>query len=343
MISLTKRIEAFVKLGDYLSGIVLDSATYDSEISHLAMQMHAKNQWFVEDFVRKALQQWSVRLLTTGELVAKYPKLLSSDQSKHVLVVPDDKVPFSGVSDLVSVLVSGNHFHCKKNNDQTLDLQYITNKLTEIEPLFVEYIHWDDTALKADTFLVQTRSGNDNAFVSYFKARRSLIRIKPVSVAIIAENDGVDAFQQLGDDIFTFFGLSPYNVRKLFVPRSFQIQTFLDSLQQYSFIYQYNRYANNYDYHQSVCLLEQIPFFDNGFMVFRETFELQAPIGCLFYEYYESIDELKQKLQAISGDVQQIVTNMKGIQGSVRVGAAHSYNLWDYVDRKDTLGFLLEN
>lgn len=330
-----------MKLGNYLSDMIFDSASDNSEINLLARQMRATNQWFVEDFVRKALQQWSVRLSTAKELVAKYPKLLSSDKSKHVLVVPDDKVPFSGLSDLVSVLVSGSHFYCKKSKDQTLDLQYITNRLIEIEPLYVDFIHWDANIQNVDTYLVQTRSDNDKALASYFRTRNSLIRNKPVSVAVISENDGIDDFKRMGDDLFTFFGLSPYNVRKLFVPKSFHISTFLDSLEQYAFIYQYNRYANNYDYHKSVYLMEQIPFFDNGFMAFRESFELQPPIGCLFYEYYESIEELRQRFRVVPASIQQIVTNIKDFQGSVEIGESLSYKLWDFVEQKDTLNFCL--
>ena len=345
MISFSRRYEAFVKLGKYLLDLCLNpSASENSEIHSLAERLLIHNPWFIEVFVLKALELWATRLSPSSieKFVSKYPDLKGIRTEKHASVIFEDKVPFAGLSDLMAVLLSGYHFYGKNQNNQHDDLQFITDKLIAIEPAFTELIHWDCPSKEVDTFLVHSKSSSDRTFISYFEERHSLIRQKAFSISIITDNDGVEDYKRLGDDIFTFFGLSPYNVRKLFVPRNFSVESFLDSLEQFAYIYQYNRYANNYDYHRSVFMMEQIPFFDNGFMVFRESSEVQVPLGCLYYEYYDSLDDIRNKVAAIAPVIQQVVTNLPDFPGAVKPGEAHAYQLWEFEDHKDTLKFLIE-
>lgn len=344
MIPFSRRYETLVNLGKYLSTISLNrQGSERDETERLVRKLHVQNPWFVEPFVLKALEQWSVRLSPASlrEYISKYPNLNLVRTERHVTVIPDNHVPFAGMADLVAVLLAGDHFYGKNQDHQQDDLNYITNKLTALEPAFTEYIHWNSPSKEVDTYLVHSKPGNERAFASYFGERHSLMRQKRISVSIVSDSDGAGDFRRLGDDIFTFFGLSPYNVRKLFVPRTFSLDQFFGAMEQYAWIYQHNRYANNYDYHKSVFLMDRIPFYDNGFLVLRQSGELHVPPGCLYYEYYDDTNDLSEKLACMAPVIQQIVTRLTGFLNAVKPGEAHAYQLWDFEDHKDSLQFLL--
>jgi hypothetical protein len=345
MISFSRRYEAFVRLGKYLDDFSRNtSVPENNELKSLAEKLHIYNPWFIEPFVLKALELWAIRLSPESlqELINRYPQVKKVYPEKHVAVVPEDTVPFAGMSDLVAVLLAGCHFYGKNPNHQHDDLQFITDQLIAIEPGFQEFIHWSGFTKEIDTFLVHSKPSNEKAFTAYFEERHSLIRQKRVSLSIISEDDGAEVFTRLGDDIFTFFGLSPYNVRKLFVPKTFSIELFFGTIERFAWIYQQNRYANNYDYHKSVFLMDSIPFYDDGFLILRESNELQVPIGCLYYEYYDSLDDVRIRISTIDSEIQQVVTNLPEFPKAVKPGNAHVYHLWEFEDHQDTLQFLVE-
>ena len=86
--------------------------------------------------------------------------------------------------------------------------------------------------------------------------------------------------------------------------------------------------------------MDRIPFFENGFMIMRESADLQVPIGCIHFEYYQSIDDLRSKLKRDEFEIQQVITNADFISTGVKPGNAFQYSLIDFEDHKDTLSFL---
>ena len=85
-------------------------------------------------------------------------------------------------------------------------------------------------------------------------------------------------------------------------------------------------------------LVNRVPFLDNGFVMFTENDKLVSPISVVFYEYYFSLDSLKEKLMAYQDKIQCIVG--KSAQATVSFGQAQYPELWDYADQIDTLKFL---
>ena len=88
--------------------------------------------------------------------------------------------------------------------------------------------------------------------------------------------------------------------------------------------------------------MDLIPFFDNGFLVLRESSELHVPLGCLYFEYYDTKEDVQKKVDSIESGIQQIVTNLPRFPNAIKPGMAHEYQLWDYADHQDSLQFLLE-
>jgi hypothetical protein len=339
-----RQIKTLAALGDWLKNFCRVYPGGDNDLSVLVRSQHIYNPWLTEEFVLKALNFWSVKLSkesleTTCE---KYPNSGNSFP-RHVAVVPQANVPLAGLHDLIAVLLTGNHFYGKNLNHENDLLQTITNKLISIEPDLHNTIHWVPNFPKnIDSYLVFTKPEKESTLSSYFKTRRILIREKQISIGIVSPDDDASVYQQFAKDIFLFFGLSDYCIRKIFVPQGFSLPLFIDHLEEYSYLYQFNRYANNYDYHKSVFMMDRIPFLDNGFLILRESTELKVPLGCLYFEFYQSIDKLQQYLKLMEDSIQHVVTSMSGFENSVKPGYSHSYPLWEFPNRKDTVQFLLD-
>jgi hypothetical protein len=104
-------------------------------------------------------------------------------------------------------------------------------------------------------------------------------------------------------------------------------------------IIEYEKYANNYDYNKAVYLMSLFQILDNGFMTIKEDTSYASPISSVFYEYYDSIEDVKSKLEADKELIQCVVSNGV-IEHSFPFGQAQHPKLWDYADNIDTLLFL---
>jgi tetrahydromethanopterin S-methyltransferase subunit G len=102
-----------------------------------------------------------------------------------------------------------------------------------------------------------------------------------------------------------------------------------------------NSYANNYDYHRALYLLNKEVFFDNGFILLKESKKIGSPVGTLFYEYYDKYEDVEKSLSEISEKIQCIVSN-ENIENFIKFGKTQSPELTDYADEVDTIDFLLK-
>ena len=79
---------------------------------------------------------------------------------------------------------------------------------------------------------------------------------------------------------------------------------------------------------------------ENGFFMIKEDESYASPIATLFYEYYDSVSDLKKKLVTNKDKIQCIVS--KGlIENEITFGATQKPQLWDYADSVDSVEFLL--
>src|SRR5690606_38722358 len=103
----------------------------------------------------------------------------------------------------------------------------------------------------------------------------------------------------------------------------------------------YEKYANNYDYNKAVFLMSNFKLLDNEFLLLKEDEGYASPIGSLFYEKYDSLDELHTRLKNDEEKIQCIVS--KELKSHhVPFGKTQKPELWDYADGIDTLEFLIE-
>jgi hypothetical protein len=102
----------------------------------------------------------------------------------------------------------------------------------------------------------------------------------------------------------------------------------------------YEKYANNYDYNKAVFLMSNFKLLDNGFLTLKEDESYSSPISSVFYEYYESLSDLNNRLKNKEEQIQCIVSNSL-TENSIAFGQTQKPQLWDYADNVDTLEFLI--
>ena len=101
------------------------------------------------------------------------------------------------------------------------------------------------------------------------------------------------------------------------------------------------KYANNYDYNKAVYLMSDFNILDNGFLMVKEDEGYASPISVVFYEYYDTLDQLKVKLKRDEELIQCIVSK-NGSESYISFGKTQKPELWDYADDVDTIRFLLK-
>ncbi len=78
---------------------------------------------------------------------------------------------------------------------------------------------------------------------------------------------------------------------------------------------------------------------DNGFLTLKEDSSYSSPISSVFYEFYEDLEILKNRLKNEGEQIQCIVSDHL-IDNSIAFGQTQKPKLWDYADNVDTLNFL---
>ncbi len=87
-------------------------------------------------------------------------------------------------------------------------------------------------------------------------------------------------------------------------------------------------------------MVNQTPHFDNNFLILKESDELVSPISVVFFEKYNSVEELGQKLNNKADKIQCVLSENAWYTGSLPIGDAQNPSLFDYADGVDTLAFL---
>jgi hypothetical protein len=87
--------------------------------------------------------------------------------------------------------------------------------------------------------------------------------------------------------------------------------------------------------------MNSVPLLDNNFLLLKEDESLSSPIGVLFYEYYNSTEEVKMKLMENSEKIQCVVCDKNiSFTHHVNFGETQQPGLMDYADGIDVMDFL---
>ncbi len=351
MLQIEKK-KCFIELGKFLSQFSLDNNTQNEAVLNndlfyndfiqLIELSQSHNGWFTPEQVYHAVQSWA-KALTEDNLnqwLSTYD--FSKVQAKTVGLILAGNIPLVGFHDFLSVVISGHKVLVKtSSNDQYL-IKFLVKYLISIDSEIENYITFTDGKLEHFDAVIATGSNNTaRYFEYYFKEKPSIIRKNRNSVAVLNGSESHEDLVRLGEDIFRYFGLGCRNVSKLFIPKDYNFEKFFKAMYEYKDVIFYEKYSNNYDYNKAVFLMSNFKLLDNEFLTLKEDTSYASPISSVFYEYYETIEEVKKQFKRDVDQIQCIVSNGL-IEDSIPFGKTQQPELWDYADNVDTLEFLLQ-
>lgn len=350
MNSIENRVQTFVELGNFLSqfsqkGIekkdnVLNNELFFDGFKHQMKLAQENNTWFTKENILFALEDWSAAL--TKENIEQWIKneQIEPQEPKVIAVIMAGNIPLVGFHDFLSVLISGHSVLVKQSSNDKHLLPFLAKYLEYANEEFKGRIRFTQEKLEGYVAVIATGSNNTaRYFEYYFKDKPSIIRKNRNSVAVIQGNESLEDFENLGEDIFRYFGLGCRSVSKLFVPKGFNFDNFFNGMYKQREIIHNAKYANNYDYNKAVYLMSEFDILENGFLMIKEDSSYSSPIASVFYEYYDNPVDLKIKLHQESEQIQCIVSN-NFMDNEVKFGQTQHPQLWDYADGVNTLSFL---
>ena len=335
-LTLEERIDSFVKLG-----VLLETLSQEKK-EELFLRSKQQNNWFTEEAMRLSLEGFSWMLLEENlkKWLSKYV-ILKIENPKVVGIIMAGNIPGVGFHDLMCVLLSGHKAAIKLSSADSFYTQWLIQQLISIDPRWEEYISIEEMLKGKDAYIA---TGSDNSaryFNYYFGKYPHVIRANRTSVGILTGTESDEDLEQLGVDIFSYFGLGCRNVSKVYAKNEGVLHRLLDVLEKFRYVADNHKYLNNYEYNKSIYLVNGEPHLDNGFLLLKESKELVSPIGVLFYEYYEDPSQLIQVLDAQKQKIQVMVGKKSECPAFIPFGTAQKPAPWEYADKLDTMKFLI--
>lgn len=327
--------------------MILDKNPQTNSGNKLADTLEAisiRNNWFTPENIRhrlaglahtcdeKVLEKW----------LSNY-SLKDGFSGKSIGVIAAGNIPAAGADDFFQVLLSGHKYIGKLSSDDNIILPLIADIIIEINPQFEPQIEFAQGKLDKIDAVIATGSNNSaRYFEYYFSKYPHVIRKNRNSVAILGGTETNEDLRSLGEDIFRYFGLGCRNVTKVFVPKGYSFNTFFESIFHWGeSLFMNRKYMNNYEYNRNIYLLNSEKLLDNNFLIIKQDIGIASPPGVLFYEEYDAIDDVIQRLRTDRELIQCVVTKLD-FAGAVKPGMAQNPDPWDYADGADTLEFLLK-
>ncbi len=355
--TINERKKSLIELGKFLNQFKKDEIVEDFSvkynqpfldvIKHIIKHAKEQNPWFTPENIRYALASWADAL--KPEKIEKWLssyKFSNDISPKNVGVIMAGNIPLVGFHDFLSTIMSGNRIKAKLSSNDRQLLPVLAKYLIKLNPDFEKLIHFEEDKLKDIDAVIATGSDNTARYFEYYFGKYPhIIRKNRNSIAVLTGNETNEDLENLADDIMRYFGLGCRNVSKIFVPRNYDFNKLFKALMKYKDLIHYKKYANNYDYNKAVYLMstdahERKSLLDNGLVLLKEDTHYASPIGTLFYEFYDNLDDVK-KILAKDKDKIQAIVSKAGIPGEIPFGKTQQPELWDYADGVDTMKFLL--
>ena len=310
------------------------------ELNNIIEEAEKHNSWFSKKNIDNALNYWKDQL---NEIVLK--KWISEynlvNEIENVAIIMAGNFPLAGLHDLISVIISGNNAIIKPASDDKILIEYFVNYLYTKFPKTKDLIRINYGKLIDFDKVIATGSNNTfKYFDYYFRGKKSLLRKNRTSLAVLSGKESDKELNLLSDDIFMYFGLGCRNVSKLFIPRKYDLEILKKSLNKYDYIINHHKYSNNYNYQKTIKLMNSEKFIDGNYFILSESEDFAPPISVIYYEFYEQINDVKDKIKSSKDKIQCIVSKLD-IEKSIDFGEAQKPKLNQYADNVDTLKFLL--
>jgi Acyl-CoA reductase (LuxC) len=367
--TLENRINALAELGNWLGD--LD----DERIQTAIRRTTNNNSWFTPENQLLALSEIRDHFLDKNKLkkwLSKYkikenteggqkgqgkrsgnfessPNVVSTQlqtsnlKLKSVGLVLAGNIPLVGFHDILCVFAAGHLSRIKLSDKDPFLLPMLLDKLKQIDPNTAEY--FDTTTARLANFDAVIATGSNNSaryFEAYFGKYPNIIRKNRNAVGILRGDETTEELRNLGADVFQYFGLGCRNVSKLYLPKGYNFTLLLETLHERNDLVLHDKYKNNFDYNFTILILNKIKYESNGCILMREAQEIASPISMVYYEFYDSLTQVKRDLAAQKDEIQLVVSPVKIPQlPTFKFGEAQKPSLSDYADGVDTMQFLV--
>jgi hypothetical protein len=324
---------SFLQLISFLRAFFTDESNRE-KIELFIDRSVNENPWFSETLVRHAMQAIEEQFFSVQaweDFYAKHP--IQTDEPKNVGVVLAGNLPAVGLHDVLMVLASGHHAALKlSSQDKALIQLYVLAMQSfdaEVPVSIIERLQGMDAVIA---------TGSDFSggyFAHYFSTIPHIIRKNRSSLAVLKGNEKQEDFKGLAQDIFTYYGLGCRNVSTIAVPATYDLTPLFDELTKETWVLAHSKYSNNFQYHRTLFLLNQIPHFDLGNLLVTENDDLVSPVGVLYVHRYS--DEVS--LQAWIQEREEKIQCKVGLE--IGFGQSQHPALDDFADGIDTYDFLI--
>lgn len=265
------------------------------ELRDLIDRITSYHQWFTPDDVKRRLKEVLAVLEAAEDRHWECPiEELKATSGKRIGVLLRGAIPLEGLEDLLAIVHSGNVFVGKSLEKTDKVLVYLIKRLCREQPQWVGWVEFagDAPLRQLDGLLIYQPRVPNPALHLYTQRLPHLVRPYRKSLAVLLPQVGADGLLRLGELVLHYLGRSPLSVAKLFVPEGFDLKRIYEAIEPLNGVMQHFKYANNFQYHQFVYLMNKLPFLDNGFLLLKEDREPLSPTGVLFYEYYSDIAQI---------------------------------------------------
>lgn len=332
-----QRVKAFTKLGEWMQNP-------DQETRNIISTLFHKNAWYTTENVHKQFKAIGNNL-TQDKLQDWLHTFPDTNSSKSVGLILAGNLPLVGFSDILAVLITGFNVQIKASSEDAGLTALVLSQLIQIEPSFKAKISFVDKLVDFDLIIATGSNNSSRYFEYYFSKQPHIIRKNRNSIAVISGNEEDEQLHNLGYDIFDYFGLGCRSVSKIFIPKGYQISRFFERIESFSSIKDHHKYNNNYDYNKSIYLINKDRHYDNGFLLLKEDTQIASPMAVLFYQEYETIQEVEQYINTRKEEIQCIVaTDSLSVDvPQFTLGASQYPALDDYADGINVLEFLRQH
>lgn len=344
VLSLNQRIQVLADLGKRIQ-FELNNSPYNEAFENLLNKVNQRNPWFTKESVVQSLSVWSSQLEINNlnHFISRYETVLFEKKNdKVVLLILAGNIPLVGLHDVICSFLSGSKSMIKVSSKDALLLSYLIEQIKTINATASDYFEISESKAQGFTHVIATGSNNSARYFDYYFSKfPNIIRKNRSSLAIITQETTDTELELLANDVFQYFGLGCRNVTQLLVPHSFDFDRLKNAFNSYATIINHNKYANNYDYHKAIALMNGDPFIDFEFILLQNKPMLKSPLGVLHYNFYENVTEVNSFIQENSAYIQCVVSSESTSFNEVNFGQTQQPKLWDFADQIDTLQFLL--
>ncbi len=326
--------ERFISLIFGLHAYFKDSSNKE-KIELFIERAKNENAWFSDILIRNAMDAIEMQFLDSDVWVSFYEKHGSpSDTVKRIGLILSGNLPAVGLHDLLMSIAAGHHVVVKLSSQDRALMQLYIEAIRSIDSSYL--IDIVERLPAVDAVIATGSDFSSSYFSNYFAKIPHIIRKNRSSIAILSGSETKADFEGLAGDIFTYYGLGCRNVSTIAVPVSYDLIPLFDVLTQVDWVLDHTKYSNNYQYHKTLLLLNQVPHFDLGNLIVTENEALVSPVGVLHVHRYSSDEELQAWLSQQEEKIQCVVGS-----NAIPFGQAQMPALDDFADGVNTYEFLV--